>query len=109
MFCQPMISLLFSVRSRAYRGATLTTFDASRLIVLMMTAPHPSSNARPQTFAFVPGGPEPITKGLGSLMSSTVVARVGMSSVSGGGGTRIDTNEHESSRIKTRKIELIHS
>ena len=34
MFCQPMTSLLFSVRSRAYRGATLIDFgrvEADRL------------------------------------------------------------------------------
>src|SRR3954467_11216631 len=54
------------------------TFDESRLIVLMITAPHPSSNALPQTLALVPGGPEPMTNGLGSLSPSTVVARVGM-------------------------------
>src|SRR4051812_12717085 len=57
---------------------TLTIFDASRLIVLMTTAPHPSSNALPQTLAFVPGGPEPMTNGLGSLIPSTVVASVGI-------------------------------
>src|SRR5687768_8345052 len=47
-------------------------------MVLMTTAPHPSSRALPTTFALVPGGPEPITKGLGSLRPSTVVARVAM-------------------------------
>src|SRR5678816_3946948 len=59
------------------------TFDASRLIVLAITAPQPSSNALPITFAFVPGGPEPMTKGLGSFRPLTVVARVGIGSASG--------------------------
>src|SRR5687767_11226386 len=54
------------------------TFDASRLIVLATTAPHPSSNALPITFAFVPGGPEPITNGLGSFRPLTVVSSVAM-------------------------------
>jgi hypothetical protein len=30
------------------------------------------------TFRFVPGGPEPITKGFGNFNPSTVVARVGI-------------------------------
>jgi hypothetical protein len=30
------------------------------------------------TLRFVPGGPEPMMKGFGSLRPSTVVARVGM-------------------------------
>src|SRR5215207_10661447 len=52
------------------------TFEASSEIVLQMTAPHPSSNALPMTFAFVPGGPEPMTNGLGSCRLLTVVSRV---------------------------------
>src|SRR2546423_11465318 len=43
-----------------------------------MTAPQPSRNAREMTFRFVPGGPEPMTKGLGNFRPSTVVASVGM-------------------------------
>ena len=66
MFCQPITSLLL-VRSRAYRGATLVTLAESRLIVLMMTAPHPSSKALPITFAFVPGGPGPDHERVGEL------------------------------------------
>src|SRR4030095_13572196 len=54
------------------------TFDASRLIVFAMTAPHPSRKALAMTFKFVPGGPEPMMNGFGSLRPSTVVARVGM-------------------------------
>src|SRR5215207_4898247 len=54
------------------------TLLASKEIVLQMTAPQPSSNALPMTFALVPGGPEPMTKGLGSFNPLTVVASVGM-------------------------------
>src|ERR1051326_6458375 len=54
------------------------TFDASRLTVFAMTAPQPSLKARLMTLRLVPGGPEPMTKGLGSFRPSTVVARVGM-------------------------------
>src|SRR6266487_2592780 len=54
------------------------TFEASREIVLAMTAPQPSSNALPITLALVPGGPEPITKGLGSFKPLTVQARLAM-------------------------------
>src|SRR5436190_23768340 len=54
------------------------TLDASRLMVLAMTAPQPSSKALPMTLALVPGGPEPMTKGLGNLIPLTVVARVGI-------------------------------
>src|SRR3954470_23921670 len=43
-----------------------------------MTAPHPSLKARLITLRFVPGGPEPMTKGLGSFRPSTVVASVGI-------------------------------
>src|SRR6478736_3913395 len=58
------------------------TFDASRLTVLQMTAPQPSSKALPMTFAFVPGGPEPMTKGLGSFRPLTVHSSVGMTASS---------------------------
>jgi hypothetical protein len=47
-------------------------------MVFAITAPQPSRNARLMTLRLVPGGPEPMTKGLGSLSPSTVVARVGM-------------------------------
>src|SRR5262249_37208306 len=40
-----------------------------------MTAPQPSSYALPMTFAFVPGGPEATTKGLGNFKPSTVMLR----------------------------------
>src|SRR5437870_2720481 len=43
-----------------------------------MTAPQPSRNARVITLRLVPGGPEAITNGFGSLSPSTVVARVGI-------------------------------
>src|SRR5436190_6891807 len=54
------------------------TFVASRLTVLAITAPQPSLKPRLITLRFVPGGPEPMTKGLGSFRPSTVVASVGM-------------------------------
>src|SRR5205814_5734914 len=54
------------------------TLEASSEIVLAMTAPQPSSKALPITFAFVPGGPEPMTNGLGSFNPLTVVASVGI-------------------------------
>ena len=56
----------------------MTTFEASRLIVFAITAPQPSRNARLITLRFVPGGPEPMTNGLGRLRPSTDVVRVGM-------------------------------
>src|ERR1044071_6906559 len=55
------------------------TLEASSDIVFATTAPQPSSKALAMTLALVPGGPEPMTKGLGSLRPLTVVARVGMS------------------------------
>src|SRR3954454_10361081 len=60
------------------------TLEASREIVLQMTAPQPSSNALPMTFAFVPGGPEPMTKGLGSFSPSTVVSSVAIRTLRSG-------------------------
>src|SRR6058998_2367058 len=58
------------------------TLEASSEIVLATTAPQPSSNAFPMTFAFVPGGPEPMTKGLGSFKPLTVVSSVGITTSS---------------------------
>src|SRR2546429_8359263 len=55
------------------------TLEASRLMVLAMTPPQPSSSALPMTLAFVPGGPEPMMKGFGSFRPFTVVASVGIS------------------------------
>src|SRR5947208_296202 len=78
IFSQPMISCDSAARRRAYRGCTLTTFEASRLIVLQMTAPQPSSNALPMTLALVPGGPDAMTSGLGSLRPSTVMLKSAM-------------------------------
>src|SRR5215213_178789 len=52
------------------------TLLASSEIVLQITPPQPSSNALPMTFAFVPGGPEPMTKGLGSFRPLTTVSSV---------------------------------
>src|SRR5476651_1942553 len=57
------------------------TFEASRLTVFAITAPQPSRNARLMTLRLVPGGPEPMTKGLGNFRPSTMVARVGMAKV----------------------------
>src|SRR6188768_2247588 len=48
-------------------------------MVLQMTPPQPSSKALEITLALVPGGPEPMTKGFGSLRPLTVVARDAMS------------------------------
>ena len=56
----------------------MTTLDESRLTVLATTAPQPSLKALLMTLRLVPGGPEPMMKGLGSLSPSTVVASVGM-------------------------------
>src|SRR5688572_23328892 len=78
MFSQPMISCDSAVRRLPYRGCTLTTFEASRLTVLQITAPQLSSNALPMTFAFVPGGPEAMTKGFGTFKPLTVVLRSAM-------------------------------
>src|SRR5262245_3294028 len=44
-------------------------------MVLQITAPQPSSNALPMTLAFVPGGPEPTTNGLGNFRPSTMMLR----------------------------------
>src|SRR6185369_17398769 len=70
-----MISCESAARRRAYRGCTLTTLEASRLIVLQITAPQPSSKALPMTLALVPGGPEAMTSGLGRRKPSTVVLK----------------------------------
>src|SRR5436190_9611879 len=78
MFSQPIISCESAARSRAYLGCTFTTLEASRLIVLQMTAPQPSSKALPITLAFVPGGPEAMISGLGSFRPSTVVLKSAM-------------------------------
>src|SRR4051812_44205671 len=43
-----------------------------------MTPPQPSRKARLMTLKLVPGGPEPITKGLGNVRPSTVVESVGI-------------------------------
>ena len=83
MFSQPMTSSPDPECSLAYRGVTFTTFEESRLTVFAITAPHPSRNARLMTLRFVPGGPDPITNGLGSLRPSTVVARVGIGGSAG--------------------------
>src|SRR5579872_2483784 len=53
-----------------------------------MTAPQPSRKARVITLRLVPGGPDPMTKGLGSFRPSTVVASVGMVKKEGAGGAR---------------------
>src|SRR6056297_477958 len=55
--------------------------DASKQTVFADAAPQPSAKARQITRALVPGGPEPITNGLGNLMPLTVVSSVGMVSV----------------------------
>src|ERR1700722_5706556 len=55
------------------------TFEASRLMVLAMTAPQPSMKALAMTFRLVPGGPEAMMNGLGNFSPSTVVASVGIS------------------------------
>lgn len=62
---------------RAHRGVTLTTFEQSRLTVLAITPPQPSWKALRITAWLVPGGPDPITKGLGSLRPFTSTAKLG--------------------------------
>src|SRR5690349_13355644 len=52
-------------------------------MVLQMTAPQPSSNARPMTLALVPGGPEAMTSGLGNFKPSTVTLRSDMMNLAG--------------------------
>src|ERR1700747_3241829 len=52
------------------------TFEASRLTVLAITAPQPSWKALAITFRLVPGGPDAMINGLGSLSPSTVIDRV---------------------------------
>src|ERR1700722_8163539 len=52
------------------------TFEASRLTVLAITAPQPSWKALAMTFRLVPGGPDAMIKGLGSLSPSTAIDRV---------------------------------
>src|SRR5687768_14114506 len=47
-------------------------------MVFAITAPQPSRKARWMTLRLVPGGPEPMTNGFGSLRPSTRVVRVGM-------------------------------
>src|SRR5271166_6569852 len=51
------------------------TFEASRLTVLATTAPQPSWKALAITFRLVPGGPDAMINGLGSLSPSTVIDR----------------------------------
>ena len=86
---------LFRCAGGRSAAATLTTLEASRLIVLAMTAPQPSSNALPMTLALVPGGPEPMTKGLGSFRAVDGGCEGGRCSI-----TRV-AEEHESTRIYT--------
>src|SRR4029077_1651042 len=52
------------------------TFEASRLTVLAITAPQPSWKALAITFRLVPGGPDAMINGLGSLSPSTAIDRV---------------------------------
>src|SRR5262249_6930300 len=61
----------------------------SRLTVLQITAPQPSSYALPMTLAFVPGGPEPTTNGLGSFKPSTIMLRSDMVNLYAAKGVQI--------------------
>src|SRR6201746_2238036 len=74
------------------------TFEASRLTVLAMTAPQPSLKARLMTLRLVPGGPEPMTNGLGSFRPSTVVASVGMAELGWGETSAARDAQHEGSQ-----------
>src|ERR1700723_690809 len=76
------------------------TFDASKLTVLAITAPQPSLKAREMTFRFVPGGPEPMIKGLGSLRPSTIVLSLGIMYCL---FNQLHSNNSPISRIYTRK------
>src|SRR5688572_22998549 len=51
------------------------TFEASRLMVLMTMPPQPRSYDLEMTRAFVPGGPEPRTKGFSNFIPLTVIER----------------------------------
>src|SRR3990167_4789874 len=52
------------------------TFELSREIVFATTPPHPASKALAITRPFVPGGPEPMTKGLMNFIPFTSTASV---------------------------------
>src|ERR1700712_949121 len=97
MFSQPMTSPLVACNF-AYRGVTLMTFEASRLTVFAITPPQPSRKARLITLRLVPGGPEPMTKGLGSFRPSTVVASVGMGAAEGENIPKRRSAQHEGSQ-----------
>src|ERR1044072_2922996 len=60
---------------------TFTTLADSRLTVFATAPPQPASNDFASTRAFVPGGPEPRTNGLGNFMPLTVMDRSMMFSV----------------------------
>jgi len=65
MFSQPMSSPVILDLILLYLGETLKTLEASSETVFAITAPHPSRKARRITARLVPGGPLPMTKGLG--------------------------------------------
>src|SRR5690349_4216939 len=75
MFSKPITSPVDLERSFPYRGTTFTTFADSRLTVFATAPPQPASNDFASTRAFVPGGPEPSTNGLGNFMPLTVMDR----------------------------------
>src|SRR5262245_13371383 len=53
------------------------TLVESREIVFATTPPHPASNARAMTRPFVPGGPDPRTKGFLNFKPFTSTAKLG--------------------------------
>src|SRR3954451_21249633 len=84
------------------------TLEASRLMVLATTAPQPSSKALPMTLALVPGGPEPMTKGLGSFRPLTVVARVGIGTPKVDSfGSRQGRQDAEVTKMKTHGLPFL--
>src|SRR6185369_5893091 len=73
IFSKPITSPVDLERSFPERGTTFTTFADSRLTVFATAPPQPASNDFASTRAFVPGGPEPRTNGLGNFMPLTVI------------------------------------
>src|SRR5215813_8455174 len=75
IFSKPITSPETLERSLPYRGTTFTTLADSSETVLATAPPQPASYDLVITRAFVPGGPEPRTNGLGNLMPLTVIER----------------------------------
>src|SRR4029453_4109005 len=75
IFSKPITSPVVLEQRFSQRRTPFPTFADSRLTVLATAPPQPASNDFASTRAFVPGGPEPRTNGLGNLMPLTVMDR----------------------------------